>query len=135
VSNSILEMSEYPVRRLQFGAGFFYKAGVLEIDRAALNELLLEDPRIESADCEIVAPGEPVRITGVRDVVEPRAKLGGEAQVFPGALGPVIAVGAGHTHRLSGVAIMSETTSCRTPWSPGAGSAWRWKCRRGSNAA
>ena len=52
-------------------------------------------------------PGEAVRVTGIRDVVEPRVKFGGDAQVFPGVLGPVTAVGDGLTHRLSGMAVLA----------------------------
>ena len=50
-------------------------------------------------------PGDKVRITGIRDVVEPRVKVSGAGQVFPGVLGPVQPVGEGRTHRLSGMAV------------------------------
>jgi glycine reductase complex component B subunit alpha and beta len=107
MNDMILEMSEYPVSRIKFGEQFSYRSGTLEVDRAALVQLILADQRIESADCEIVAPGERVRITGVRDIVEPRVKFGNGSQVFPGTLGPVIAIGAGKTHRLSGIAVVA----------------------------
>jgi hypothetical protein len=44
MNNMILEMSDYPVRRVRFGKQLSYESGDLEIDRAALNELLLENP-------------------------------------------------------------------------------------------
>jgi sarcosine reductase len=107
MNDMILEMSEFPVRRLRFGNHIGYQSGTLEVDRAALTRLVLEDQRIETAEFEIASPGEQVRITGVRDVVEPRVKPDGASQVFPGALGPVIGVGAGRTHRLSGMAVIA----------------------------
>ena len=52
-------------------------------------------------------PGEPVRVTGIRDVIEPRVKFDSAAQVFPGVIGPVLTVGDGVTHRLSGMAVLA----------------------------
>ncbi len=43
----------------------------------------------------------------MRDVVEPRVKVEGSGQVFPGILGPVVPVGEGRTHRLSGMAVVA----------------------------
>ena len=48
-----------------------------------------------------------MRVTGIRDVVEPRVKFDNDAQVFPGVFGPVTAVGDGLTHRLSGMAVLA----------------------------
>ena len=55
----------------------------------------------------MVTPGEPVRVTGIRDVIEPRVKFDNDAQVFPGVIGPVVTVGDGVTHRLSGMAVLA----------------------------
>ena len=107
MSDMILEMSEFPVRRLRFGDHFEYQAGTLEMDRAALIQLVLEDQRIETVEFDIAYPDDPVRITGVRDVVEPRIKPDGGSQVFPGAVGPVTSVGEGRTHRLAGMAVIA----------------------------
>lgn len=101
-----LEMAEFPVREIRFGGAHRYRDGVLEVDGEGLVRLVLEDARIESARFDVVRPGEPVRVTGIRDVVEPRAKLGG-GQIFPGVLGPVAAAGSGVTHRLSGMAMLA----------------------------
>ena len=84
-----LEMAEFPVRRIRLGAATRYQDGVLDVDGEALTRLVLRDARIESAQFEIVAPGEPVRVTGIRDVVEPRAKFGDDGQVFPGVIVPI----------------------------------------------
>ena len=78
-----LEMAEFPVRRLRLGDAYRYQDGSLDVDREDLIRLVLRDSRIQSARFEIAAPGEPVRVTGIRDAVEPRVKIGGAAQVFP----------------------------------------------------
>jgi len=102
-----LEMAEFSVREIRFSERFCYRDGVLEVDRNELARLVLRDPRIQAARCEIVSPGDAVRVTGIRDLVEPRLKASGSSQVFPGVLGPVAPVGNGVTHRLSGMAVLA----------------------------
>ena len=101
-----LEMAEFPVTQITLGTEFRYCSGVLEVDHEELKRLVLQDKRIQDASLEVVAPGERVRITGIRDVVEPRVKVRGQGQIFPGILGPVVTVGDGRTHRLSGMAVV-----------------------------
>ena len=102
-----LELADYPVREIRLGRKNRYDGGVLEVDRAALEQRMLSDARVESASLAAVHPGDRVRITGIRDIVEPRVKVSGNGQVFPGILGPVKSVGDGRTHRLSGMAVMA----------------------------
>ncbi len=102
-----LEMAEVPVRRVLVGAAYRYHDGVLEVDGDDLIRQVLQDARIENAALDVVTPGESVRVTGIRDVVEPRVKFGGSAQIFPGVLGPVTQVGDGVTHRLSGMTVLA----------------------------
>ena len=101
-----LEMAEFPVTDIRLGRAFRYHSGKLEVDGEELKNLVLQDKRIEEAWLEVVVPGEKVRVTGIRDVVEPRVKVDGKGQVFPGILGPVAPVGEGRTHRLSGMAVV-----------------------------
>jgi glycine reductase len=102
-----LEMLEFPVREIVLGKHFDYRDAVLEVDSDALVELVRRDPRVQSARVEAVSPGQTVRVTGIRDVVEPRVKIDGAGEAFPGVLGPVAPVGAGVTHRLSGMAVLA----------------------------
>ena len=95
------------MRQIRIGAAYRYQDGLLEVDGDDLIQRVLQDPRIETAKLDVVTPGEAVRVTGIRDVVEPRVKFDGDAQVFPGVLGPVTAVGDGLTHRLSGMAVLA----------------------------
>jgi glycine reductase complex component B subunit alpha and beta len=102
-----LELADYPVNQIRLGRTFGYNDGTLEVDKRALEEVVLRDRRIAEASLTVVSPGEKARITGIRDVVEPRVKVSGSGQVFPGVLGPVEPVGAGRTHRLSGMTVVT----------------------------
>jgi glycine reductase complex component B subunit alpha and beta len=102
-----LELAEFPVRRVRIGTVYRYQDGLLELDGDDLTRRMLRDPRIKTAKLDVVTPGERVRVTGIRDVVEPRAKFDGSAQAFPGVLGPVTRAGDGLTHRLSGMAVLA----------------------------
>jgi sarcosine reductase len=101
-----LEMGTYPVRDVVFGTRTHWHNDILEVDREALIELILHDPRIASAELELAKPGESVRIWPVRDVIEPRIKVEGPGVVYPGICGRSIAtVGQGRTHRLAGIGV------------------------------
>ena len=129
-----LEMAEFPVTDIRLGTKFRYHSGNLEVDAEELKEFVLQDKRIKEARIDIVVPGEKVRVTGVRDVVEPRVKVDGKGQVFPGILGPVIRAGEGRTNRLSGMAVVAaaeyegiirsgtdmERSAILDMWGPGA---------------
>ena len=101
-----LEMAEFPVTKVSLGSEFRYRSGTLEVDEHEIKKLVLCDKRIEDASLAVAVPGEKVRITGIRDVVEPRVKVQGKGQVFPGIMGPVVPVGDGRTHRLPGMAVV-----------------------------
>jgi len=102
-----LDVAEFPVKHLRLGGRFAYRNGKLEMDEAELVDLVLQDPRITNASLAVAMPGEKTRITGIRDIVEPRYKVSGNGQVFPGVLGPVANVGEGTTHRLSGMTVIA----------------------------
>ena len=102
-----LEIAEFPVTQIRLGHRFKYENEVLEVDEAALIALVQEDPRITDATFAVAAPGERTRITGIRDIVEPRYKVSGRGQVFPGVLGAIEDVGEGRTHRLSGMTVIA----------------------------
>lgn len=101
-----LEVAEFPVNRVKLADRFHYQSGQLTIDQGAIERAVLEEKSIEAAWLDVVSPGDKVRVTGIRDVVEPRIKVSGTGQVFPGVLGPVEPVGEGRTHRLSGMAVL-----------------------------
>jgi sarcosine reductase len=100
-----LELAEFPVASIKLADRFHYAAGQLTVHQSEIEQAVLQESRIEEAWLDVVSPGDKVRITGIRDVVEPRVKVSGAGQVFPGVLGPVAPVGEGRTHRLSGLAV------------------------------
>ncbi len=102
-----LTVNTYRVNRVQFGDKTALGAGTLEISEGQLLETALSDNRITGARIELAHPGESVRVTAIKDVIEPRVKLDGPGQTYPG-IGDrdVTAVGIGTTNRLSGVALV-----------------------------
>jgi hypothetical protein len=102
-----LEIADFPVREIRLGKANRYQDRTLHVDREDLVRLVLQDRRIDEATFDMASPGEPVRISGIRDAVEPRVKFRGGAQVFPGIIGPVECVGSGLTHRLSGMTVLA----------------------------
>src|SRR4029077_12335863 len=102
-----LELAAFPVTHIRLGRRFSYEDQVLEVDEDALIDFVLQDPRITDATLAVATPGEKTRITGIRDIVEPRIKVSGNGQVFPGVIGPIEEVGDGRTHRLSGMTVIA----------------------------
>jgi glycine reductase len=102
-----LELAEFPVKRIILGRRFTYRDQILEVDETALLDLVRQDPRVREASLAVASPGENVRVTGIRDIVEPRIKVSGGGDVFPGIMGPVTDVGEGRTHRLSGLTVIA----------------------------
>ena len=96
------------IRDLIFGEKTEVVEHVLRINREDLMRYLLEDHHLQSVDIEIARPGEKKRIIPVKDVLEPRAKLGGTQTTFPGFLGTADLVGTGITCCLDGVAVVTS---------------------------
>ena len=57
---------------------------------------------IKSVKFDIARPGESVRITPVKDVIEPRVKVEGRGGIFPGVISKVDTVGEGKDLRIKG---------------------------------
>lgn len=102
-----LEIATFPVNKVAFGRETRWMDGVLELNEAELLGLVREDPLLRDSRLELVSPGEPVRIINYQDVIEPRIKVSGPGQAYPGVLGRrVEKVGSGRTHRLGGFGII-----------------------------
>lgn len=102
-----LELGKILIKDVVFGDVTSLKNGVLSVNKKELIDLLMEDEHIKSVELDIAKPGESVRITPVKDVVEPRVKVEGPGGVFPGVLSKVDVVGSGKTNVLKGCAIMT----------------------------
>ena len=102
-----LELGYIMIKDIQFAENPEVKDGVLFVNPDALKAMILEDEHIKDVVLDIARPGESVRITPVKDVIEPRFKVEGNGQVFPGVISKVGTVGSGRTHVLKGAAIVT----------------------------
>src|SRR5215475_1014782 len=106
-----LELGSFPVRSIAFGDATRWSDGHLTVNKAAALAEIRRDPRIASADLQIAAPGDSVRIWPVRDVIEPRIKVEGPGQCYPGICGrDITTVGQGRTHRLGGMGVVEVSS-------------------------
>ncbi|MGI6724679.1 MAG: glycine/sarcosine/betaine reductase component B subunit [Christensenellales bacterium] len=102
-----LELGFIPIHDVQFADTSRVKDGVLYINAEDIKALVLKDEHISSVEVELARPGESVRITPVKDVVEPRVKVDGPGGMFPGTVSHVDTVGQGRTHVLKGAAVVT----------------------------
>ena len=102
-----LELHKIAVRQLRFGDTTGVDKGVLSVNVEELKTLLLEDARIASVEFDLAHPGDSTRIMPIKDAIEPRCKLEGPGEVFPGFIGPVETVGEGKTLVLEGMAVLT----------------------------
>ena len=100
-----LTLAIHPVSTIRFGDETRLDETTLIVDTDELRKLVLDDPAIESADFEIVHPGESCRAGPIFDIVEPRAKEPGASPDWPGILGAPQTAGLGTTHVLKGAAV------------------------------
>lgn len=104
-----LELGKIFIKDIQFGEKSKIEDGVLYVNKDELIEAsgANEDEHIQSIDFDIARPGESVRITPVKDVIEPRVKVEGKGEIFPGILNKVDTVGEGKTYALKGMAVVT----------------------------
>jgi sarcosine reductase len=95
------------VQNVLFGERTEIADHTLRINAEELIGYLLEDSHLKSVEIKIARPGEKKRIIPVKDILEPRAKLGGTATTFSGFLGTAEPVGTGITYVLEGVAVVT----------------------------
>lgn len=102
-----LEMGHIYIKDIQFAAESKIENGILYVSEEAVKAVALEDEKIKSVSFDIAKPGESVRITPVKDVIEPRVKVEGRGGVFPGIISKVDTVGSGKTYALKGMAVVT----------------------------
>ncbi len=101
-----LEIGNIFIKSIQFSESTKVENGILHVNKTELLEEL-SDPRLSDINVDLALPGEDVRIIPVKDVIEPRVKVSGEGEVFPGMTGDVVTVGSGRTHVLKGAAVVT----------------------------
>ena len=102
-----LEVGYIEIRDIQLADKSGVKDGVLSVNVKELEALALEDEHLKAVSFDVARPGESVRITPVKDVIEPRAKVEGPGDVFPGMISKLDTVGSGKTHVLRGAAVVT----------------------------
>lgn len=102
-----LELGYIYINDIQFGPESKIEKDTLYVNKDELISMLLADEHLKSVSLDIAKPGESVRITPVKDVIEPRVKVTGSGNVFPGTLAKVEVVGSGRTNVLKGAAVVT----------------------------
>lgn len=102
-----LELGYVDIRDIQFSKESKIEDGVLYVNADDVRKIALSQEHIQSAEVEIARPGESVRITPVKDVIEPRVKVEGPGGIFPGMVSKVTTVGSGKTNVLRGAAVVT----------------------------
>lgn len=77
-----LEIGNIEIKEVVLGEEEKIENGTLTLDPVKIRELVLEDDRLSGCEIEIANPGESIRITPVKDVIEPRCKVDSTAGIF-----------------------------------------------------
>ena len=107
-----LELGFIKINDVQFSNECAVKDGILYVNPEEVKEYVYDydDVKqfVKSISFDIAKPGESVRITPVKDVIEPRCKVEGPGVIFPGVMNhKVDTVGSGRTHVLKGAAVVT----------------------------
>jgi glycine reductase len=84
-----LEIRRAKVRDLAFGECTGLRKALLTVNEEELLEPLRRDRRFAELRLDLARPGERVRILPVKDAVEPRVKIEGGEDYFPGFCAPL----------------------------------------------
>lgn len=102
-----LELRRIHIKDIQLGKETAVKDGVLTVNEEELVSKLKEDERIKDIKIDIARPGEKVRIIPVKDVIEPRVKIEGTGNGFPGVSSKIAQLGEGKVNVLYGAAVVT----------------------------
>ena len=106
-----LELGYIQINDIQFSKECKVENNTLYVDPEAVKAFMYEDDDVKAwvkdFSFDVAKPGESVRITPVKDVIEPRVKVEGPGGVFPGVISKVETVGSGKTHVLRGMAVVT----------------------------
>ncbi|MDR7855841.1 glycine/sarcosine/betaine reductase component B subunit [Tissierella sp.] len=102
-----LELRRIHIKDIQLGNETTVKNGVLTVNKEELINKLKEDERIKDVKLDVARPGEKVRIIPVKDVIEPRVKIEGTGNGFPGVSTKIAQLGDGKVNVLHGAAVVT----------------------------
>ncbi len=100
-----LEIGNFFIKDVVFGAKTQFENGVLTINKEEALAFIKEDKHISEVDIEIAKPGENTRIVPIKEAAEPRIRPDGRA-VFPGVTGDLDSAGSGRVHALKGCSVL-----------------------------
>ena len=83
-------MGNIYIKDIQFADTSKIEDGILYVDKGAVKAVALEDEHIKTVTFDIAKPGESVRITPVKDVIEPRVKVEGNSRELFQKLIPLV---------------------------------------------
>ena len=102
-----LEHRRIHIKDMKLGNETKVEDGVLTVNEKKLVDYLKEDKKIKEVKLDIARPGEKKRIIPVKDVIEPRVKIEGEGNGFPGVSTDMAQLGYGKVNILHGAAIVT----------------------------
>ena len=102
-----LELGIIKITDVQLAEETTFRDGTLYVNKTELIGLIRQDERLSEVDVELARPGEEVRIVPTKDVIEPRVKVNGSGELFPGVIGKMGTVGSGRTNVLKGAAVVT----------------------------
>lgn len=103
-----LVLGKIMINGINFAQDTKVENGMLLVNKDELiAHLKQDDARIDTIDIYLARPGESKRIVPVKDVIEPRVKVDGASNIFPGFIGKLDIVGSGRTHILKGAAVVT----------------------------
>lgn len=102
-----LELRKIKVTDLALGNEMKFENGLLTVDPQVIIDGLMEDVNVKSVKVDIAKPGDKTRIIPVKDVIEPRVKVEGSGNGFPGVTTKMEQLGSGVVNVLSGAAIVT----------------------------
>ena len=88
-----LELGYIDINNIEFSSESKVENGTLYVNQDAITKMILEDENIKSVKLDIAHPGDSVRITPEKDVIQPRVKVEGPGGIFPGVISKVDTVG------------------------------------------
>jgi len=106
-----LQLGFIDIKDVRFSDKTMVEKGILHVNAEEVLAHIFQDEDVKNcikkAHFDIACPGESVRITPVKDVIEPRVKVAGGGGQFPGVISKVDTVGSGVTHVLRGMAVVT----------------------------
>ena len=102
-----LEHRRIHIKDIKLGNETSVKDGVLTVNKEELISKLKEDKKIKDVKLDVAISGEKTRIIPVKDVIEPRVKIEGEGNGFPGVSTKIAQLGDGKVNILHGAAIVT----------------------------